>query len=92
MRPEGEQKRIRGRDEGNLVQAQKIKGASCQCLCSNGNPLEYSCLENPMDGEAWQATVHEVARVGRELATKPPTILLVIKWKHTERMVHTFIL
>ena len=23
----------------------------------NGNPLQYSCLENPMDGEAWQATV-----------------------------------
>ena len=22
----------------------------------NGNPLQYSCLENPMDGEAWQAT------------------------------------
>ena len=28
----------------------------------NGNPLQYSCLENPMDGEAWQATVHEVAK------------------------------
>ena len=28
----------------------------------NGNPLEYSCLENPMDGEAWQATVHQVAK------------------------------
>ena len=27
----------------------------------NGNPLQYSCLENPMDGGAWQATVHEVA-------------------------------
>ena len=27
----------------------------------NGNPLQYSCLENPMDGEAWWATVHEVA-------------------------------
>ena len=27
----------------------------------NGNPLQYSCLENPMDGEAWQATVHGVA-------------------------------
>ena len=26
----------------------------------NGNPLQYSCLENPMDGEAWQATVHMV--------------------------------
>ena len=24
----------------------------------NGNPLQYSCLENPMDGEAWYATVH----------------------------------
>ena len=24
----------------------------------NGNPLQYSCLENPIDGEAWWATVH----------------------------------
>ena len=29
----------------------------------NGNPLQYSCLENPMDGEAWWATVHEVAEL-----------------------------
>ena len=28
----------------------------------NGNPLKYSCLENPMDGGAWQATVHGVAK------------------------------
>ena len=28
----------------------------------NGNPLQYSCLENPMDGGAWQATVHEVLK------------------------------
>ena len=27
----------------------------------NGNPLQYSCLENPMDGGAWQATVHGVS-------------------------------
>ena len=26
----------------------------------NGNPLEYSCLENPLDREGWQVTVHEV--------------------------------
>ena len=26
----------------------------------NGNPLQYSCLENPMDKGAWQATVHGV--------------------------------
>ena len=30
----------------------------------NGNPLQYACLENPMDRGAWQATVHRVARVG----------------------------
>ena len=28
----------------------------------NGNPLQYSCLENPMDGEAWWAAVHGVAK------------------------------
>ena len=28
----------------------------------NGNPLQYSCLENPMDGEAWWATVHGVTK------------------------------
>ena len=30
---------------------------------SNGNPLQYSCLENPMDRGVWQATVPRVARV-----------------------------
>ena len=29
---------------------------------SNGNPLQYDCLENPMDGGPWQAAVHEVAK------------------------------
>ena len=28
----------------------------------NGNPLQYSCLENPMAGGAWWATVHGVAK------------------------------
>ena len=28
----------------------------------NGNPLQYSCLENPMDGGAWEAAVHGVAK------------------------------
>ena len=38
----------------------------------NGNPLQYSCLENPIDRGAWQVTVHGVTRVGQDLATKPP--------------------
>ena len=28
----------------------------------HGNSLQYSCLENPMDREAWQATVHGVTK------------------------------
>ena len=38
----------------------------------NGNPFHYSCLENPMDRGAWQAIDHGVARVRRDLETKPP--------------------
>ena len=37
----------------------------------NGNPLQYSCLENPMDRGAWKAIVHGVTRVGHDLVTKP---------------------
>ena len=36
-----------------------IEGKNKNNLCmGNGNPLQYSCLENPMDGGAWWATVH----------------------------------
>ena len=34
----------------------------------NGNPLQYSCLKNPMDGGVWQATVHEVAKSQTQLS------------------------
>ena len=37
----------------------------------NGNPLQYSHLENPMDRGAWQSVVHVMARVGHNLETKP---------------------
>ena len=33
----------------------------------NGNPLQYSCLENSMDGGAWRATVYGVAKSWRQL-------------------------
>ena len=38
----------------------------------NGNPFQYSCLENSIDRGDWQAIVHGVIRVGDELVTKPP--------------------
>ena len=34
----------------------------------NGNPLQYSCLDNPMDRGAWQATVHGVAKSWTQLS------------------------
>ena len=34
----------------------------------NGNPLQYSCLENSMDGGAWWATVHGVAKSRTQLS------------------------
>jgi len=37
-------------------------------------PLQYSCLGNPMDGGAWWATVHGVARVRYDLEIKPPPL------------------
>ena len=38
----------------------------------HGNPLQYPCLENPLDRGAWKAAVHGVARVGHNRVTKPP--------------------
>ena len=40
------------RDEGLIPGPERCPGEG------NGNPLQYSCLENPMDGGAWWATVH----------------------------------
>ena len=37
----------------------------------NGYPLQYSCMENPMDRRARQATVHEVAKSWKDCVTKP---------------------
>ena len=53
-------------DAGSLPESGRSPGEG------NGNPLQYSCLENPMDRGAWQAIVRGVARVGHDSATKPP--------------------
>ena len=38
----------------------------------NGNPFQYSCLENSIGRGAWQATVHGVARIRHDLVITPP--------------------
>ena len=46
-------------DSCALVQLQPLTASLCGE--GNGNPLQYSCLENRMDGGAWWAAVHGVA-------------------------------
>ena len=43
------------RDVGSIPGSRRSPGGG------HSNPLQYSCLENPMDGGAWWATVHGVA-------------------------------
>ena len=51
-----------------------IPGSGRSSGGGKGNPLQYSCLENPMGWGAWQTTAHGVARVGQGLVTKPPPL------------------
>ena len=44
------------RDAGLIPGSERFPGGG------HGNPLQYSCLENPMDRRAWRATVHGVAK------------------------------
>ena len=43
---------------GDVRDTGSIPGSGRSPEGENSNPLQYSCLENPMDREAWQASVH----------------------------------
>ena len=57
-----------------------IPGSGRSAGEENGNPVQYSCLENPTDRGAWWATAREVARVGHDLATKLQGLGDWLKW------------
>ena len=48
-------------DSGSIPESGRLTGEE------NGNPLQYSCLGNPMDRGAWWATVHGVAKSWTQL-------------------------
>ena len=50
----------------------------------NGNPLQYSCLENPMDGGAWWATVHGVTKSRTRLSDFTSLLFHVIMTSQCE--------
>ena len=60
-------------DTGSIPGSGRFSGEA------DGNLLQYSCLGNPMDRRAWQATVHGIARVGHDLVTKSPPPILIIQ-------------
>ena len=48
---------------GDLIDLGLIPGSGRSPRGGHGNPLQYSCLENPMDRAFWRATVHAVAQI-----------------------------
>ena len=53
----------------------------------NGNPLQFSCLENPMDRRAWQATVHGIAKNRTQLNSERFHILLDIQLHYIRHVI-----
>ena len=51
----------------------------------NGNPLQYSCLENPRDRGVWRATVHGVAKSLMQLCTSTAKFHILI-WGHNQML------
>ena len=49
-------------DAGNAGDAGLIPGSGISPGGGHGNPFQYSCLENPMDRGAWQATIHGLTK------------------------------
>ena len=54
---------------GGIRDSSLIPGSGRSSEGGNGNPLQYSCLENPMDRGTWRATVHRVAKSWTGLST-----------------------
>ena len=55
------------RNSGDTEEVGLTPGSGRSLGGGHGNPLQYSCLENPMGREAWQATIHGVAKSWTQL-------------------------
>ena len=68
---------------GDMRDMDSVSGSGRSPGGGHSNPLQYSCLENPMDRGTWQATVHRFAKSGTQL-----------KWlnRHTHTLLHIALL
>ena len=55
---------------GNTGEEGSIPGSGRSLGVGNGNPIQYSCLENPMNRRVWQDIVHRTQGLGHTLATQ----------------------
>ena len=62
-------------DPGSIPGSERSPGGG------NGNPLQYSCLENPMDGGAWWATVHGVTKNQTRLSNFMEEVSSILAWR-----------
>ena len=67
--PDGSDGKESARNAGDLG---SNPGSGKSPGAGHGNPLQYSCLENPMDRGAWRAAVHGVAKSRRRLERLSP--------------------
>ena len=75
-----------GRDVGSIPGSRRSPGGG------HGSPLQYSCLEDPMDRGAWQATVHRVTKSQtqlKQLGTHAHTGVLYKNFAKKKRTVKT---
>ena len=75
-------------NEGDMRDTESIPRSGRSPRERNGNPLQYSCLENPMDRGAWLATVNGLQRVGHNGA-RARTHTHTYTRTHTHTHTHT---
>ena len=87
--PGGSEGKASARNAGDLG---SIPGSGRSPGEGNGNPLQYSRLENPMGGGAWWATVHRVAKSQTRLSNFAFTFTFIYRIVEREMATHSGIL
>ena len=72
---------------GDTRDVGSIPGSGRPPVGGNGNPLQYSCLENSMDREAWWATFHGVTKSWTQLSTNGGAK----QFRHHGSLSHSFL-
>ena len=79
----GKETPCNARDPGSISGLERFPGEG------NGNPLQYSCLENSMDRGAWQATVRGVTKSQTRLSDYHFHFQVWLRGSHSERLQET---